>query len=212
MTDFTNMSNNEFIEVLSRKDPVPGGGGASALVGAVGTALSNMVGSLTVGKAKYQDVEADMKKLMEKAVTLQKKLLTMMNADAQAFAPLAQAYGMPKGTEEEKKKKSEVMEHALKNASKVPYEIMELVAQAIDLTEEFAQKGSVIAISDAGVSAACLEAALKGAALNIFINTKSMQDRDYATELNNNAEHLMEVYMDKTAKIYTMVADRLRER
>lgn len=212
MTDFTKISSNEFIEVLSRKDPVPGGGGASALVGAVGTALGNMVGSLTVGKAKYQNVEADIKKLMEKAVILQSKLLTMINEDANAFAPLAEAYGLPKNTEEEKKIKMEVMEQALKNASKVPYEIMELTAQAIDLTEEFAQKGSTIAISDAGVSAACLEAALKGAALNIFINTKSMQDREYAMQLNNNAEHLMEVYIEKTARIYRMVADRLRER
>ena len=165
---------NEFVEVLASKAPVPGGGGASALVGAIGTALGNMVGSLTVGKKKYADVEAEIMELKGKCDILQKELLELVEKDAIVFEPLSRAYGMPKNTEEEKAKKAQVMEKVLKDACSVPMEIMEKCCEAIDLIEIFAQKGSVIAISDAGVGAAFCKAALEGASLNVYINTKSM--------------------------------------
>ena len=97
---------NEFVEVLASKAPVPGGGGASALVGAVGTALGNMVGSLTVGKKKYADVEEEMYQLKAKADQLQADLLRLIERDAEVFEPLAKAYGMPRETEEEKAEKA----------------------------------------------------------------------------------------------------------
>ena len=104
---FSTSTCTEFVEVLASKAPVPGGGGASALVGAVGTALENMVGSLTVGKKKYADVEEEMKELMAKATTLQDELLHLIERDAEVFEPLSKAYGMPRETEEEKAEKQE---------------------------------------------------------------------------------------------------------
>ena len=95
---FSTSTCTEFVEVLASKAPVPGGVGASALVGAVGTALGNMVGSLTVGKKKYADVEADIIALKEKATALQADFLRLVEADAEAFEPLAKAYGMPTST------------------------------------------------------------------------------------------------------------------
>lgn len=110
---FSTVPCNEFVEVLGSKAPVPGGGGASALVGAVGTALGNMVGALTVGKKKYADVEEEMKELMAKATTLQDELLHLIERDAEVFEPLSKAYGMPRETEEEKAEKArERGEHA----------------------------------------------------------------------------------------------------
>ena len=106
---FSTVPCNEFVEVLASKAPVPGGGGASALVGAVGTALGNMVGALTVGKKKYADVEEEMKELMAKATTLQDELLHLIERDAEVFEPLSKAYGMPRETEEEKAEKARVM-------------------------------------------------------------------------------------------------------
>ena len=99
---FSTVPCNEFVEVLASKAPVPGGGGASALVGAIGTALGNMVGSLTVGKKKYADVEEEMWELKKKADELQKELLHLIERDAEVFEPLSKAYGMPRETEEEK--------------------------------------------------------------------------------------------------------------
>ena len=93
--NITEKSCVEFVNALATKAPVPGGGGASALVGAIGTALGNMVGSLTVGKKKYADVEAEMQELKEKCDQLQSELLELVEKDAEVFAPLAQAYGRP---------------------------------------------------------------------------------------------------------------------
>ena len=134
---FTTKTCEEFVDVLASKAPVPGGGGASALVGAIGMALGNMVGSLTVGKKKYADVEAD-------------------------------------------------------------------------IIEEFAAKGSALAISDAGVGVTFCKAALLGASLNVFINTKSMADKEYAASLNEKADKMIADYSKKADEIFAAVNARLR--
>ena len=207
---FSTVPCNEFVEVLASKAPVPGGGGASALVGAIGTALGNMVGSLTVGKKTYADVEEEMYELKGKADALQKELLHLIERDAEVFEPLSKAYGMPRNTEEEKAEKARVMEIVLKDACSVPMEIMERCCEAIDLIEVFAEKGSTLAISDAGVGATFCKAALEGASLNVFINTKSMKNREYADELNKKADEMLSVYTKKAEEIYQSVAARLR--
>ncbi len=207
---FTTYTCEDFVDILATKAPVPGGGGASALVGAIGTALGNMVGSLTVGKKKYADVEADIIALKEKADALQKDFLHLVEEDARVFEPLSKAYGMPKDTEEEKAEKARVMEIVLKDACSVPMEIVRKCCEAIDIIEEFAAKGSVIALSDAGVGAAFCKAALLGASLNVFINTKSMANREYAESLNKEAEEMMAVYGAKADAVFEGVAGRLK--
>ena len=201
---------DEFVEVLSSKAPVPGGGGASALVGAVGAALCNMVGNLTVGKKKYADVEEELRGLMEQVTEIQNRFLQLIDEDAEGFAPLAKAYGLPSGTEEEKAKKAEIMEKCLNDACGVPMEIMENCCRAIDLIEIFAAKGSVLAVSDAGVAAACCRAALKGASLNIYINTKSMKDRKRVDELNQKCDEMIAVYGAKAEKLFDSVLQKLK--
>ncbi len=207
---FTKGSCEEFVEVLASKAPVPGGGGASALVGAIGMALGNMVGSLTVGKKKYADVEADIIALKEKATALQADFIRLVEADAEAFGPLAKAYGMPRETEEEKAEKARVMAIVLKDACAVPMEIMEKCCEAIDVIEEFAAKGSALAISDAGVGVVFCKAALLGASLNVFINTKSMADKEYAASLNEKADKMIADYSKKADEIFAAVNARLR--
>ena len=207
---FSTVACNEFVEVLASKAPVPGGGGASALVGAVGTALGNMVGSLTVGKKKYADVEKEMWELKGKADALQKELLALIERDAEVFEPLSKAYGMPRETEEEKAEKARVMEIVLKDACSVPMEIMEKCCEALDLIKEFAAKGSALAISDAGVGAVFCKAALQGASLNVYINTKSMKNREYAEELNTKADAMLEKYTKLADEVFESVLGRLK--
>lgn len=207
---FTKGTCEEFVDVLASKAPVPGGGGASALVGAIGMALGNMVGSLTVGKKKYADVEADIIAMKEKATALQADFLRLVEADAEAFEPLSKAYGMPRETEEEKAEKARVMAIVLKDACAVPMEIMEKCCEAIDVIEEFAAKGSALAISDAGVGVVFCKAALLGASLNVFINTKSMADKEYAASLNAKADKMIADYSKKADEIFAAVNARLR--
>lgn len=207
---FTQKSCESFVTELASKAPVPGGGGASALVGAVGCALGNMVGSLTVGKKKYAEVEAEMYELMEKAEKVWRELLGLIQKDADVFEPLSKAYGLPKETEEEKAEKERIMSECLRDACSVPMDIMRKCCEAIDIIKDFAAKGSKLAISDAGVGVAFCKAALMGASLNVFINTKAMTDRKYAEELNSEADKMLSKYTALADEIYESVADRLK--
>jgi len=203
---FVNNTCIEFVDVLASKAAVPGGGGASALVGAVGMALGSMVGSLTVGKKKYADVEEDIIALMGKAAGLQTELLRLVDEDAVVFEPLSKAYGIPK----EDPDRARIMEDALRLACTVPMDIMRACATAIELQGEFAQKGSVLAISDAGVGVVFCKAALQGASLNVFINTGSMTDKDYAAGIEAEADALLNKYNAMADEIYGSVVSRLR--
>jgi len=206
---FLNQEIQSFTDVLASKASVPGGGGASALVGAVGTALGSMVGALTVGKKKYADVEADIIELRKKADAVRAELLKQIDEDARVFEPLSKAYGLPKDTEEQKAEKDRIMEECLHEACSVPMQIMVKCCEAIELQKDFAAKGSSLAISDAGVGVAFCKAALQGASLNVFINTKSMKDRDYAEMLNRQALAMLDTYVPMADEIYEGVYSRL---
>lgn len=188
---FRDQTIEAFIQELSSKAPIPGGGGASALVGALSASLTHMVGALTVGKPKYAAVEAEMQELLNDTEALANRFLALMDEDAEAFEPLAQAYRLPKETDEEKANKAILMEAALKSAVQPPLEIMETCAKALPLIALCAEKGSVVAVSDAGVAASLCRAALEGASLNVFINTQGMQDKAYAESLNTRAKELL---------------------
>ena len=189
--DMTNESCRKFVEVLASNAPTPGGGGAAALVGAVGTALGNMVGSLTVGKKKYADVEEEILALKAKCDALQTELLDQVAADAVGFEPLAKAYGIP--------------EEATVTACAVPMRIMELCCEALDAIAVFAAKGSRLAVSDAGCGAVCVKAALQAASLNVFINTKTLQNRETAEEMNAKCLGMLDQYGALADQIFDSV-------
>ena len=188
--DMTMESCRKFVEVLDSDAPSPGGGGAAALVGAIGTALGNMVGSLTVGKKKYADVEAEIIALQGKCSALQKELLDQVEADEKGFVPLAKAYGIPK----DDPARAETLEKATVTACQVPVRIMELCCEAMEAIAVFAAKGSRLAVSDAGCAAVCVKAALQAASLNVFINTKTLKDRALAEEMNARCLGMLETY------------------
>ena len=199
--DYTTKSCREFVTVLASNEPAPGGGGASALVAAIGTALGNMVGSLTVGKKKYADVEAEIIALQKKCDALQTELLDQVPADAEGFVPLAKAYGIPKDDPE----RPRIMEEATITACQVPMHIMELCCQAIECIAVFAAKGSRLAVSDAGCGAVICKAALQAASLNVFINTKTLKNRDVAEQLNAKANGMMAKYCPMADEIFNTV-------
>ena len=199
--DMTLETCRNFVTVLASDAPAPGGGGAAALVGAIGTALGNMVGSLTVGKKKYADVEAEIIELKAKCDALQTELLNQVEADEINFLPLAKAYGIPK----DDPNRDKVMEEATVIACSTPMKIMELCCEAIDCIAIFAAKGSRLAVSDAGCGAVCCKAALQAASLNVFINTKSLKNRDTAEELNRQANLMLNKYCRLADDIFNEV-------
>ena len=201
----------EFLDELSSGAPVPGGGGASALVGTVGMALGSMVGNLTTGKKKYADVEEDIKKLLERSEKISKRLKELVTEDARVFGPLSDAYRMPSGTDEEKQKKENAMQAAIVEASRVPLEIAEYCLAALILLEEYAEKGSALAISDAGVGALFCKAALQGAGLNVLINTGIMKDKNLKLELENRLKELETAGIAKADAVYAQVRRRIQK-
>ncbi len=206
---FRDQTIDVFLQQLSSKAPIPGGGGASALAGALSASLTHMVAALTVGKPKYAAVEPEMNELLKKTEALADRFLALMDEDAEAFEPLAQAYRLPKETDAEKTEKSLRMEAALKSAVQPPIAIMETCADALPLIALCAEKGSVVAVSDAGVAATLCRAALEGASLNVFINTQGMQDKAYAAALNQRAKTLLSQSDSEAEAIFRAVLARL---
>lgn len=194
-----------FLDALASKAPVPGGGGASALVGALGTALCTMVGNYTVGKEKYAEVEEDVKALMAKAEDIRARLLALVDADAEAFEPLSKAYAIPK----DDPNREAVMEQCLRDAAATPMEILRLSCQAIDLHREMLDKGSVMMLSDVGTGVIFCQSALYGAALNVRVNTKSMTDRTFAKAMDEETDALVEQYGTIARQVYNVVLGRL---
>ena len=200
----------EWTDTLASRAPVPGGGGASALGGALGAALGQMVANLTVGKKRYADVEEEMQQSLAVLGRLQTELLDLADQDAQVFAPLAAAYSMPTDTPEQKARKEQVMEERLLAASLVPLAMMEKAAQVLEILEQLEAKGSRMAISDVGVAVQFARTALTGAVMNVYINTKSMKNREKAGELNRKADRLLEDGIQKADTVYDQVRQRLQ--
>ena len=196
---------DKFLEALASSAPTPGGGGAAALCGALGIALGNMVGSLTLGKKKYADVQEDIEALNARAQALCADFVALIDADAEAFAPLSRAYSIPKDAPG----RDEIMESALLRAAEPPLEIMRKCAEALDVIADYAAKGSALAISDAGCAAALCGAALQAAALNVRINTKSMKNRAAAEEIDAETDELLQKYSTIAQEIYKKVYGRL---
>lgn len=208
--DLTQLSCEDFLSRLASKAPAPGGGGAAALVGAAGVALGNMVGNLTTGKKKYAAVEEEILVLNARAEALRKRLEALVQADADAFTPLAAAYGLPRETPEQQARKAAVLAEALDGACAVPLDLMDACCEGIRLAADYAEKGSVLAVSDAGCAALFCKAALQASALNVAINTKLMTDRAHAAALDEKASRMLAEYLPLADEVYQSVASRLR--
>lgn len=199
----------EFLAVLSSKAPVPGGGGASALAGALGNALGQMVANLTIGKKRYVDVEEEICGLLKRMEGLQAEFVRLADRDAEVFAPLAQCYSLPASTPEERAYKEQVMEERLYDASQVPMEIMERAVEMMEILDILADKGSRLAVSDVGVGIQYMRAALLGAVMNVYINTRSMKNRQRAEEINQRALNLTKRGSSMADEIYSKVLSGL---
>ena len=207
---FSDYSLTGFLDDLSSRKPMPGGGGASAVAGAMAASLGAMVANLTSGKKRYAEVQDQIDEILPEAERLRDRMLELAQEDADAFYPLSQAYGLPKETEGERAYKAEGREQALRRASEPPLHIMECTCEVMDLLETLSTIGSRMVISDVGVGAAFCEAALKGASFNVFINAKAMKDRDYAEILVSRTQAMLEDGCAKADEAYLRVERGIR--
>ena len=206
----TELSINDFLSRLSSGAPVPGGGAAAALAGAIGAGLGGMVCSLTAGKKKYAAYETDIKRLAASMEELRSGLAGLMQKDAEAFEPLAGLYKVKSCSSPEEERALEIRkEQALAGACAVPLEVLRLSCRCLEGLEELERKGSVLACSDVGAGASLAAAAAQASFLNVLINTKAMKDRETALRMQGEGEALLKSANDTAGRIYARVTDRL---
>ena len=179
---------SEFLDALASSEPVPGGGGGSALGGALGAALVSMVANLTIGKKGYEDVQGPMSEILEKSEALRKEFPALMDADERVFSQVMATYRLPRKTPEQKKTRTLAMQAALKEAAQVPLTIAERCAQIVDLALPAAETGNQWAVSDAGVGALLAEACMHAALLNVYINLASIKDDQFVAKTRERIE------------------------
>lgn len=194
----------KYMELLASKVAVPGGGGASAVVGAMGTCLAMMVCNLSLGKKKFEAIEDKIEEILLQMNKSLDKLLDFADEDAKVFEPLAKAYALPNGS-----KKDEIIEPLLFEAAKVPLNIMKEAASILENVEYLARNASKLAISDAGVAANNVRACVYSAFLNVKINTKYMKNRNRAKELEKEGESILEEVKFLSDRIYEFVLKEL---
>ena len=204
-----NKSLQEFLDELASNAPTPGGGSGAAVMGAMGAALISMVCNITIGKKGYEEVEDDMKDVLKQAEALRDRLTDMIRADVEVFDRLMAAYGLPKETDEEKAARSEEIQASLKEATDVPLNCARACAEAIDLCRVAAEKGNLNVVSDAGVAVVAADAAMKSAALNVYINVGSIKDKVFAEERSTELEKILKSAEGQTGKIYALVKSKL---
>lgn len=200
------MELKEFITQLSSKSPVPGGGGASALIGAISVSLCSMVANLTSGKKKYAEYQEDIDLILTRTAVSIEILLDLIQKDAEVFEPLSCAYSIPK----DEPNRDKILENALVAACSVPMDILRELASVLDIVEQLSVKGSKLAVSDVGVAASACRCAMESAVMNVYINTKLMKKREYALKTNEEAQAILTDGIDKCNMIYQQITKELR--
>ena len=199
----------KFLDELASEQPTPGGGGAAAIMGAVGAALVSMVANLTIGKKNYEAFDAELKATNAEAEKVRAELTAAIDEDVVAFNAVMGAYGLPRGTDEEKAARAAAIQAALKQATDAPLRAVKACHEVIKLSAVVAEKGNVNVISDAGVAVLAANAGLRSAALNVYINAKSIKDREFAEIRLGEVDALTELAALKTEEVYAVVRGKI---
>ncbi|MCR4754980.1 MAG: cyclodeaminase/cyclohydrolase family protein [Lachnospiraceae bacterium] len=195
----------DFLNSLASSDPTPGGGGASALIASIGCCLCSMVANLTTGKKKYAQYQDKIDEYLVKLKDLNEILLKDIDKDAEAFKPLAAAYSLDKSTPGY----DVIMENATYEAALAPLEITRDIYKLVPIIEDLSVMGSRLAISDVAVAASATSAALKGVVMNVYINTRSLKDREAADKMNVEADKMVNDGCARLGAVYDKIKDGL---
>ena len=199
----------KFLDELASEQPTPGGGGAAAIMGAVGAALVSMVANLTIGKKNYEAFDAELKATNAEAEKVRAELTAAIDEDVVAFNAVMGAYGLPRGTDEEKAARAAAIQAALKQATDAPLRAVKACHEVIKLSAVVAEKGNINVISDAGVAVLAANAGLRSAALNVYINAKSIKDREFAEIRLGEVNALTDLAALKTEEVYAVVRGKI---
>lgn len=200
---------SEILRESASSAPTPGGGSVSGIAAAFAAAMAAMVGNLTIGKKKYKDVEAEVTVLRDKALDLMSTFEALVEEDISQFAKFMEAYRLPKNTQEEKQKREQVLQQALKGATETPLKVARACVELLDLVCKLAPIGNTMAISDAGVAAYLAEAGLRAVLLNVDINVPMIKDQDFVAQARKEKEGLLEQASKLREKAVSIVSERM---
>ena len=205
----TGISIDDFLDRLASKDPTPGGGGAAAIMGAMGAALVSMVCNVSYGKKGCEAAEPELREVCAQSEALRKRLTGMVADDVSAFDELMAAYKLPKNSDEDKERRSLAIQASLKRATEVPLACARDCAEVIRLSRRAGEHGYLGVISDAGVGVSAAYAAARSAALNVYINAPSLKDRAFAERALAELEGIMTSCAAESEAVYALVREKL---
>jgi len=198
-----------FADETASESPAPGGGSISAYLGSLGVALGTMVANLSSHKRGWDDKWEEYSNWAEKGQAYKNKLLSLVDEDTNAFNKIMEAYGLPKGTDDEKAARTEAIQEATKGAIDVPMTIMETSYASMEVMKAMAENGLQASLSDAGVGALCARSAVMGAYLNVRINTGDLKDEEYKSEVLKKGEEIQKKALEMEQDILKIVNEKL---
>ncbi len=209
MNEINDQSIQDFLDQLASKKPTPGGGSVAAIMGANAAGLIGMVCNLTIGKSQYEEVEDEMRALLQKSEALRSQFVDLINKDIEAFEQVMAAYRLPKASRGEQKIRSETIQEALKKATNVPSSCIRYCAEIIQLSRAAAEKANKNVITDVGVAAEAARAALKSSTLNVYVNIAGIKDQSFVNETVTELEEIFEESEIAAEEIYQSVKEQL---
>ena len=198
-----------FLDALASQSATPGGGSAAAIMGAMGAALVAMVCNLTIGKKNYVAVEEDLKNVRERAEVLRQRLTAMINDDVQVFDKVMGAYAMSRETDLDIAVRAEAIQAALKEATLVPLACARACGEVMELSKLVAESGNLNVISDAGVAVLAAHAALRSAALNVYINAGNIKDKNFVDAKLAELEQILQGPGSLDTTVYELVKSKI---
>lgn len=199
-----------FADETARESPAPGGGSVSAYMGALGASLGTMVANLSSHKPGWDDRWDEFSEWAERGIQIESELLHLVDEDTEAFNRIMSAFGMPKGTDEEKRLRSEAIQQATLFAARVPLETMKASLKVFELCREMVEKGNPNSVSDAGVGALAARSAVIGAGMNVKINASSLKDKEMAQSLIAEADAIIAKAVAAEADIIKKVEEKIK--
>ena len=207
--ELSELTLRQFADLLASDAPAPGGGSAAGVCGAIGASLSSMVCALTLGRKKYAESQELAQAAMAEAQALKDAFLAAMERDTAAYSGFGAVLALPKGTEEEKTARLAAMQEAMVECTRSPLHLMELCVKALELTASLVGKTNQNAMSDLGVSALSLDAAIQGAWLNVLTNLGSLKDPEQAAAFRQEGQELLEKGLALSGEIYQSITEAM---
>lgn len=203
------MDLEKFMNETASESVAPGGGSVSAYIGALGSALGVMVANISSHKRGWDERWDEFSAWAEKGKTIQNELLKLVDEDTNAFNMIMGAFKMPKNTDEEKKERKKAIEEATKNAIMVPFSIMETALRSYEVIEEMVKEGNPNSVTDAGVGALAVRTCIKGAYLNVCVNTQGLEDQQFGEDIKEKAADIVKQSDRREKEIVEKVLGRL---